>query len=144
MECANKVGVAHFIIGALTFYSEGREILSDLEKQVAFYLVFHSRWDEPAPVATMDGDRVDYVELIAKPPERNEGQEFEMIGSTAGMVSQHFEWLTTADEGIVRLTPQLTPDQMAPGFDESYKGEILRMWQFRLQPNYEPLIRKGV
>ena len=140
----NKVGVAHFIIGALTFYSEGREILSDLEKQVAFYLVFHSRWDEPAPVATMDGDRVDYVELIAKPPERNEGQEFEMIGSTAGMVSQHFEWLTTADEGIVRLTPQLTPDQMAPGFDESYKGEILRMWQFRLQPNYEPLIRKGV
>lgn len=138
----NEDGVANFIIGGLSFYSEGREILSDIERQVAFYLVFHSRWFEYAPVATMDGERLDYVELVAQPPERNDEQEFEIIGSTAGMVSRHFEWLTTADAGIVRLTPQLTPGEMAPAFDDSYKGEVLRMWLFHLQPNYEPLIRK--
>ncbi|MEO3714130.1 hypothetical protein [Roseateles flavus] len=137
-------GVANFLIGAINFFCEGQEILSDLEKQVAFYLIFHSRWDPVDPVATMDRDRVDYIDLIAQPPERNEEQEFELIGSTAGMVSRHFEWLTTADERIVRLTPQLTPAQMAPAFDESYRGQVLRMWQFELRPNPEPLIRKVV
>jgi hypothetical protein len=139
----NEDGVMSFIIGALSFYSEGREILSDLERQVAFYLLFHSSWEESTPVASMDGDRVDFVEFSAQPPERSEEQEFELVGSTAGMVSKYFEWLTTADAGIVRLTPQLTPSEMAPAFNDLYKGEFLRMWIFHLQPNYEPLIRKG-
>ena len=90
----------------------------------------------------MDGDRVDFVDLAIQPTERNEGQEFEMIGSTAGMVSRHFEWLTTADARIVRLTPQLTPSEMSPAFDDSYKGDVLRMWIFHVQPSYGPLIRK--
>lgn len=135
-------GIANFIINAISFYSEGKEILCDLERQVAFYLIFHSIWEEHAPVAKMDGDRVDYIEFFAQPLHRNEAQEFEIIGSTAGMVSRHFEWLTTADARIVRLTPQLTPSEMAPAFDDSYRGEILRMWLLRIQPNYEPLIRK--
>ncbi|PHU99444.1 hypothetical protein CSQ88_22550 [Iodobacter sp. BJB302] len=96
----NEDGVAHFIIGALSFYSEGREILRDLERQVAFYLLYHSRLKESTPVANMDGDRVDFVEVSAQLPERNEKQELELVGSTAGMVSSHFEWLTTADAGI--------------------------------------------
>lgn len=135
-------GVAHFIIGALTFHSEGREIVRDVEQQTALYLMFHSTLDARDPVAHMDGDRVDFVELVAQPPQRNEDQEFEMIGSIAGMVSRHFEWLTTADAGIVRLTPQLTPAEMAPAFDDTYRGEVLRMWLFHIQPNHEPLIRK--
>lgn len=138
----NEHGLANFIIAGLSFYSEEREILNDLERQVAFYLVLHSRWGVHAPVATMDGDRVDFIDLVAQPPERNDEHEFEIIGSTAGMVSRYFEWLTTADAGIVRLTPQLTPDEMAPTFDDSYKGEFLRMWLFHVQPNCEPLIRK--
>lgn len=138
----NEANVAHFIIGALSFYSDGREILSELERQVAFYLVFHSRWGGHTPVANMDGDRVDSVDLIAQPAERNEEQEFEMIGSTAGMVSSHFEWLTTADARIVRLTPQISPGDMAPAFDETYRGEVLRMWLFNIRPNYKPLVRE--
>jgi hypothetical protein len=138
----NEDGIANFIIGAISFYSEGQEILSALEQQIAFYLIFHSRWSEHAPVAEMDGDRVDFVDIVAQPPDRNEEQEFEMIGSTAGMVSRYFEWLTAADSEIVRLTPQLTPAQMAPAFNDSYKGEVLRIWLFHMQPNYEPLIRK--
>jgi len=133
----NEEGVANFIIGALSFYSENQEILTDVEKQVAFYLLFHSRWDTSEPIATMHGDRVNYVDFIAEPPERTEGQEFEIIDSLASMVSRHFEWLTTADEGIVRLTPQLTPAQMAPGWDDSYKSDVLRLWQLHLVPGYE-------
>lgn len=109
---------------------------------MAFYLLYHSRLKESTPVANMDGDRVDFVEVSAQLPERNEKQELELVGSTAGMVSSHFEWLTTADAGIVRLTPQLTPSEMAPAFNDLYKGEFLRMWIFHVQPNCEPLIRK--
>lgn len=144
-ECPSSIspdGVANFIIGAISFYSEGREILCNLERQVAFYLIFHSTWEEHGPIANMDGDRVDFIEFFSQPLGRNEAQEFEIIGSTAGMVSRHFEWLTTADERIVRLTPQLTPSEMAPAFDDSYRGEILRMWLFQIEPNYETLIRK--
>lgn len=137
-----KDGVAHFIIGAISFYSEGQEILSELERQVAFYLFLNSRWEDRDPVVMMDGGRVDYVELISEPTERTPDQNFEIIGSTASMVSRHFQWLTSADAGIVRLTPQLTPSEMAPAFDDSYRGDVLRMWLFNLQPNYDPLIRE--
>jgi len=137
-----KDDVAHFIIGAISFYSEGREILRELEQQVAFYLTLNSGWEQRDPVAKMDGDRLDYVELITEPPERTTNQDFEIIGSTASMVSRHFQWLTSADAGIVRLTPQLTPNEMAPAFDDSYRGEVLRMWLFNFEPNYAPLIRK--
>lgn len=140
----NSDGIVRFTIGEISFHSEGLEILTDLEKQVAFYLVFHSRWNDSAPTAKMDDDRLVHIDFIAEPPERNKGQEFEILGSIAGMISQHFEWLTTADDRIVRLTPQLRPDQMAPAFDESYSGQVLRMWQFRLEPNYKPLNGTGL
>lgn len=130
---------AHFVIGNLTFYSEGKEIKNEVEKQYAFYLIFHSRWPDADPTVHMDGDRVDYVEFVANPEERFEQQEFEIIGSTAGMISSHYEWLTTADSNIVRLTPSLSPAEMAPGFDDSYKGEELRLWQFESVPNYDSL-----
>jgi len=135
-------GQAVVTIGALSFFSEGREIVDELEKQVAFYLLFRSSWVEKEPVAKMDGDKIDYIELSIEPRERTEGQEFEIIGTTADMVTKQFEWLTTANDAIVRLTPQLTPEQMAPAFDDSYRGKVLRMWLFNLQPNYEPLVRK--
>lgn len=138
----NEDGVVRFSIGALSFYSEGREILSDLERQVAFYLIFHSTLEESTPVVSMDGDKVDFVEFSAQSPERSDEQEFEFVGSTAGMVSRHFEWLTTADASIVRLTPQLTPSEMAPAFNDSYKGEFLRMWILQLRPNYHSFLLK--
>jgi len=136
-----KNGVAHFIISAISFYSEGREIFSELERQVAFYLTLTSGWGLRDPVAEMDGDRLNYVELITEPPERTKNQDYELIGSTASMVSRYFQWLTSADDGIVRLTPQLTPNEMAPAFDDSYRGEVLRMWLFHFEPNYAPFIR---
>jgi hypothetical protein len=133
---------ATFTISRLSFYSEGREIVSEQERQVAFYLMFHSDWQEQKPVANMDGDRIKYVEIEAtQENERQVGQEFEMLGTLAGMISSYYKWLTTANDEIVRLTPHLDPGELAPGIDDTYRGDALRLWQFRLQPNYEPLMR---
>ena len=133
---------ASFTISRLSFFSEGQKILNDQEKQIAFYLIFHSTWEEEMPIAKMNGERIEYVEIAAKQvDEKSSEQEFEVLGSLAGMISSYFKWLTTADNEIVRLTPQLAPGELAPGFDDAYRGEVLRLWQFQIQPNYEPLIR---
>ncbi|CAG2155551.1 hypothetical protein LMG31506_05449 [Cupriavidus yeoncheonensis] len=133
---------AIFTISGLSFFSEGREILIEKEKQIAFYLMFHSDWEEEMPVATMNGERIEYVEIEARQAnEKHSGQEFEALGTLAGMISGYYKWLTTANDEIVRLTPQLDPSELAPGFDDAYRGEVLRLWQFKIQPNYEPLIR---
>lgn len=135
---------AKFTINSFRFYTEQKEILNERERQIAFYLMFHSSWTEDTPVATMDGDRVKYIEINARQScARSTEQEFEFLGSLGGMVSNYYKWLTTADEKIIRLTPQLTPSQLAPGFDDAYQGEVLRIWQFELQPSYEPLHRQS-
>lgn len=141
-DCPSSIDAnnfAKFTIGNITFFSEGNEIISDIEKQIAFYMMFHSSWDDPNPTVMMDEDRIEYVEFVTEPSERTTGQNFEIIGTTAGMVSKYFDWLTTADEGIVRLVPAIPPEKMAPGFDESYKSDVLHIWQFHMEPNYDSL-----
>lgn len=134
---------AHFTIGALSFHTEQKEILNDRERQIAFYLMFHSSWEEDGAIASMNGERIEYVEIAAKQAgEKVPDQEFESLGTLAGMISSYYKWLTTADDSVVRLTPQLEPAELAPGFDEAYRGEFLRLWQFRLEPNYEALIQR--
>ena len=134
---------ASFTISALSFFTEHKEILNERERQIAFYLMFHSTWDQETPTATMDGDRLAYVEIAARQAgEKSVEQVFESLGTLAGMISSYYKWLTTTGDEIVRLTPQLEPAALAPGFDDAYRSEFLRLWQFQTKPNYEPLIRR--
>lgn len=133
---------ASFTISALSFYTAHQEILNERERQIAFYLMFHSSWEEDISIANMDGDRVEYVDITARQAgDKALEQEFEGLGTLAGMISSYYKWLTTAEDEIVRLTPQLEPAALAPGFDDAYRGEVLRLWQFQVQPNYDPLIK---
>ncbi|MBD9534198.1 hypothetical protein IB233_21470 [Comamonas sp. CMM01] len=139
----NSDGIANFTIGDIKLFSEGKEIVNDIEKQIAFYLIFNSKWEASDPVAYMDGNRIDYAEITSKPhmDESVQGvkneQEFRIIGTTAGMISNLYENLTTDNDEITRIIPHWTPDEMNPGIDESYKGEDLRLWQFQFVPNYD-------
>lgn len=133
---------ADFTIGGLSFFSEGKEILNEKERQIAFYLMFHSDWVEGEPVAKMKGERIEYVEIeFRQENDKYPDQEFEMLGTLAGMITNYYKWLTTANNEIVRLTPHLDPSDLAPALDDEYRGEVLRLWQLELKPNYEPLIR---
>jgi len=135
---------ADFTIGALSFFSEGKEILNEKERQIAFYFMFHSDWVEKKPVATMSGERIEYVDIeFHQEGEKYPDQEFEMLGSLAGMVTNYYKWLTTANDEIVRLTPHLDPSDLAPALNDEYRGDVLRIWQFELKPNYDPL-RRGI
>lgn len=134
---------ASFTISALSFYTEHKEILNERERQIAFYLLFHSTWEGEMPIPTMDGERVEYVEIAARlAGEKSLEQEFEGLGTLAGMISSYYKWLTTTDDEVVRLTPQLEPAALAPGFDDAFRGEVLRLWQFQIEPNYKSLIRR--
>lgn len=133
---------ADFTIGGLSFFSEGKEILNEKERQIAFYFMFHSDWVEEKPVATMNGERIEYVDIeFRQEGDKYPDQEFEMLGTLAGMITNYYKWLTTANDEIVRLTPHLDPSDLAPALNDEYQGEVLRLWQFELKPNYEPLIR---
>ena len=55
------------------------------------------------------------------------------------MVSSYYKWLTTTADEVVRLTPQLEPSELASDIDDAYRGEVLRLWQFQMVPNDEPL-----
>lgn len=133
--------LALFTINALSFYSEGQEVHNEFERKIAFYLIFHSNWESELPVANVSNGRIDYVEISARAPlSEDVTQPFESLGTLAGMISSYYKWLTTANEEVVRLTPQLEPAELAPGFDDAYIGEVLRLWQFKIEPNYEPLI----
>lgn len=131
---------AHFTISHLSFFSEGKEIIEERERQIAFYLMFHSRWTSDEPVAQLTDNRVEFVDISATPEEKEiPAQEFASLGSIAGMISSYYKWLTTANDQIIRLTPHASPGEMAPGFDDAYRGKVLRLWQFEVRPNYEPL-----
>jgi hypothetical protein len=138
-------GVAHFVSSGMTLHADGRDIADEREKQIAMYFIFHSRWHNPKPRAVTSEGRVDYIEFVSEPEEDDgSGHPFSMLGTFAGMISSYFNWLTVADEKIIRLTPAQQPGELALGIGDNYQGKVLRMWYFEIQPNYQPLKRMTV
>ncbi|WP_027802735.1 hypothetical protein [Paraburkholderia dilworthii] len=95
---------AIFTISALSFFSEGHEIAQEKDKQIAFYLMLHSDWQAGTAVATMNVQRIKYVEIEASQAnDKHSSQEFEALGILAGTISGYYKWLTAANDEIVRL-----------------------------------------
>lgn len=133
-------GTAHFTIRSITFKSDGVEITDDAEKRIAFYLMRYGSWgDVERPANIVDGRLVSFA-IEAKPESPSEDQGFDFIGELSSMVSSAFRELTVEDgAGVISVDVKYDPEIFRLEISKDYKGKELPLWQFTLQPNFEPL-----
>jgi hypothetical protein len=123
----DEAGQAQIVIGDTRLFCRGEEILDEREREIAFMLMTGGTWEERGPLAELDTEY--------RPPEDHE-QGFEIIGSLSEIFSSHFQWRTLKERRVSRIAVNLVPGQMANLIPEGYKGKVLPLWRFILQPNY--------
>jgi hypothetical protein len=60
-----------------------------------------------------------------------------MIGTMSSIISRRFNSITVSDEGIKRLSPKSLESDLGISIPEDYKGDVLPLWRFVLQPNHQ-------
>lgn len=115
----------------------GKNIRSDAEKNIAFYLMRHGNWDKiETPAKIVDG-KVVAIEFVVSSDEPQGDHPFRMLGDLSSMVSSAFREITVSDEGIVSLDVKFDPSFFQVAITHDYKGEDLPLWQFAIQPNLD-------
>ena len=94
--------------------------------------MFYGRWMyevEPRIVA----DEIEAVEHRWVPEVDNQ-QGFEMVGSLSEMFCTFFKFATQDEGRIGKLRLDISPGSWGSLIPEGYKGTILPLWRFKLQP----------
>jgi len=133
----NDEGEANFIIGEVKLYCAGQEIIDDLEKSIAFYLMRFGNWNENEPEGIFDKGMFVGAKYTFSPDFPPEEQRFSMVGELSSMISYSYSEQTVYEKSVIALDTNLDPSVFAVEIPESHKGDKLPLWQFIMQANYE-------
>jgi Holliday junction resolvase len=128
-------GQASFIISDVKFYCAGKEILNQLEKNIAFYLVRFGNWIESDAEVIQDGEDFLGARFIYSPEIPNETQEWNVIGDLSSMVSRAYNEHTVYERSVIALDTKFDPEVYSVEIPDGYKGEGLPLLQMIIKPN---------
>ena len=135
----NKRGKVSFTIGKAVLCVKGREITNKFEQKLAWFIMLYGRWEKSEKIAHVENDKLQYVEMAISPAEPVEKQGFDIIDSLSSMLSRQYVEHTSSKGEIRKLIPSMQPDEMGVFIPQNYKGDVLHLWRFELQPNYNSL-----
>ena len=137
-------GKIHFTIKKAAMYANEVEIRDELEKKLAWFFWLHGRWDNIDETAKIDANQLDYTEFSVSPLEWDKNQGFAMLGFLSEMISAQYNLLTSPEGQVRTLSPNQQPDQLRVLIPNNYKGRVLKLWRFTLQPNYDDIEKREV
>lgn len=130
-------GKTNFIIGDVRIYNADREVIDNLEKSIAFYLMRFGSWNEEDGEAIYNEKKFIGVRFTYSPDFPPEEQKFSMIGELSSMISSSYGEQTIYEKSVIALDTNLEPSVFAVEIPEGHKGNELPLWQFIMQPNPE-------
>ncbi|WP_316976819.1 hypothetical protein [Shumkonia mesophila] len=129
-------GTTNFTIGGVEMFCGDDEILNPTEREITWIFMQHGQWNESGPEAELADDRVKAIEYRWDPVARqNEG--FETIGTLSRMFAKYYAEMTVDKRQVIQVHAPLQPGWFAPLVSTDYKSEVLPLWKFILQPNYD-------
>ncbi len=133
-------GEASFQIADMRILCAGQPVTSELERNIAWYLINYGNWEEqqPEPIISdgqLDGITFEWLpETYHEDPDKYEEQGFGVIGSLSGMFSNYYKQMTFKDGRIGRLRIEVSPGSLGQMIPDDYNGESLPLWRLVLQP----------
>lgn len=130
----------NFIIGEVNIYSRDKKVDDQLEKNISFYLMRFGNWDCGEPEAILDEHNcLKSVRFAFNPPsmENVVEQGFDIIGHLSSMITSAFNEHTIYDQQVTAIDTRVEPDLFSVKIPNDYKGKVLPLWRFNIQPNDE-------
>ena len=126
-----------FKIGGLELFCNENRITTPREKNLALFLMLYGDWPSEGVETIINNDELISFDFVSQPIESNSDQGFDMIGVMSGMISRHFNKLTTEEGVIKHLSPQVNITNLGFQIPDNYQGQDLHLWRFIQQPSYE-------
>ncbi len=130
----NTSGIIDFTIREIKLFCNDKEIDNITEQKIAFDLIRYGEWKEKSFEALMYNKKFLGVKLIYAPIELSE-QEFEIVGTLSGMISNKFKELTIKNGEVEALDLDINPHSFEIFIPDNYYSESLPLWQFIISPN---------
>jgi hypothetical protein len=133
-------GKVIFHIAAINILCAHQPVATELERNIAWYLINHGDWEEQPAEAIVNNGQLDGVRFSWLPtaygdaPEEDDQQGFAVIGTLSGMFSRYYRAVTVEDGIIKRLRIDVSPGQLGQMIPDDYKGTTLPLWRFRQEP----------
>jgi hypothetical protein len=129
-------GQCMFTISDTQLYCSNNLILDKIEKDIAFQLIMSGKWQEEYS-AHIEENKICYMDYKYTPVEINHEQGFNLIAYLSSIISGRYDSTTILNGQVERLSPHQEPEQFEIFIPENYKGKVLPLWQFFIQPNYD-------
>ncbi len=127
-------GQALFISRDIKFYCAGNEILTESEKELAFYLIRFGKWVEKGCEGIFKENKLMGMKFIYSPDEQPE-QNFSIIGTLSSMISKMYGEYTVSDGKVIAVDIDLHPQVFKIFIPENYEGQHLPLWRLIVQRN---------
>ncbi|MGH7204937.1 MAG: hypothetical protein ACREI2_01875 [Nitrospiraceae bacterium] len=133
-------GMVSFHIADMKISCAGNFISSQLERNIAWYLIMHGDWEEQEPEAKITDGQLDEITFEWLPntyhaePDKYDEQGFAIIGSLSGMFSRYYRQMTLQDGRIGQIRVDVSPGSLGQLIPEDYKGQTLPLWRMVQQP----------
>ena len=126
-------GSASFQIGAVKFYSGGKEVTSETGRKIVLFLMMYGGW-EPQEQVNSEGGKISRVIWTANPVESTPGENFETVGHLSSMYSRLFELDSSGPTGPTSLDIDIDPGSLATLIPHDYESDDLPLWRFYAAP----------
>ena len=99
--------------------------------------MLYGRWEDYQQNVSVSDNELKYIEASISPIQSDEKHSFAIVDSLSNMVSRQYIMLTSPEGKIKSLIPQKQPNEMGVLIPSNNKGKVLRLWRFKLKPNYD-------
>jgi hypothetical protein len=131
-------GEARFQVASSELFANGSLITDKLERKLAWFFMRFGKWaDSDAEAEVEDGQLLSVQISLAPEIGEDSGQPFSMLGYISEMVSNQYTELTVKDGKVTQLRPDVNPGKFGILIPSDYKGKVLKLWRFKLQPTYD-------
>lgn len=135
-------GQVQFTIQRTAFVAAEQEIVDPFEKKLAWFFLRYGRWEDFAhPAQIVDGELL-HFDTQGEREDPNPDQAFLIVGQLSEMITRQFDEKTTEGGQVVRLSPEVGPEQLGVVIPNGFRGDVLRIWRFTLRPDIDPFDRE--
>ena len=125
-------GTVAFTVGKVSLIAGGNEVVTELDRQIAWFLFRNCNWTQIEEPAVVEEDELVSFEYQLR-PEQASGQRFESLGFLSQLISQQFRANTKSS----RLSPNFDPRNLGVVIPSDFESDAVKLIRGIVHPASE-------
>ena len=130
----DKEGRVKFTVGEAAFFAAGRKIVDRFEERLAWFFLWYSSWEDLRQVPCVENGELISIDLEGLKEDPNPQELFQILGPLSQLITRQYDCLTVGEGTVRHLSPMVEPEKLGVRIPRDFRGDILGIWRFEVQP----------